>query len=104
MPISTTFATHYLETPRSHTPFHPACHTQGIGHMTTPSEFYANVNKTIYYLDTVLAPGSQVTFTGLIDGRIIWDTLADTIYPLGELNQVGWERKRGVCMCLWLVS
>eukprot|EP01090_Pellita_catalonica_P010171 TRINITY_DN21636_c0_g1_i1.p1 TRINITY_DN21636_c0_g1~~TRINITY_DN21636_c0_g1_i1.p1 ORF type:complete len:602 (+),score=61.13 TRINITY_DN21636_c0_g1_i1:258-1808(+) len=56
----------------------------GIGHMTTPAEFYANVMKALDYFETILPMGSYVTFTGLCDGRILYDTMHARIHPIGE--------------------
>jgi acyloxyacyl hydrolase len=54
-----------------------------FGTMTTPQEFAANVLASLEYLDTVLTPNSYVVFLGLADGRILYDTLAKDIHPVG---------------------
>lgn len=59
----------------------------GTSHMTTPPEFYANVVGALNYLDTVLPPGSHVTFMGLVDGRILYDSMATRIHPIGSTNK-----------------
>lgn len=51
--------------------------------MTTPAEFETNVLNALAYLDETLAPGSYVVFLGLVDGRVLYDTLADQQHPLG---------------------
>jgi len=58
----------------------------GVEHMTTPQEFYSNVVDALQYLDTVLPMGSHVMFFGLVDGRILWDTMNGRIHPLGATN------------------
>eukprot|EP01102_Stenamoeba_stenopodia_P006161 TRINITY_DN1696_c0_g1_i1.p1 TRINITY_DN1696_c0_g1~~TRINITY_DN1696_c0_g1_i1.p1 ORF type:complete len:637 (+),score=144.82 TRINITY_DN1696_c0_g1_i1:113-1912(+) len=55
----------------------------GLGHMTTPEEFYASVTKAMEYLDTVLPLGSHVVFMGLVDGRILYDSMHARIHPIG---------------------
>lgn len=37
--------------------------------------------------DTVLPTGSHVIATGLADGRILYEALADRIHPIGMLRQ-----------------
>jgi acyloxyacyl hydrolase len=59
----------------------------GLGHMTTPDEFYHNVLGTLEWLDTQLPAGSHLSFMGLVDGRVLYDNMHDRIHPLGELNQ-----------------
>jgi acyloxyacyl hydrolase len=48
-----------------------------IEHMTTPQEFYTNVVGAMKYLDGVLPAGSRVYFVGLVDGRILYDTMSE---------------------------
>lgn len=55
-----------------------------IDHMTTPQEFYANNLKTFRYLDAYIPPGSIVIANGLVDGRILFDSLHDRIHPIGS--------------------
>jgi len=59
----------------------------GMSHMTTPEEFYANVLSTLQFLDTQLPPGSHIIFIGLVDGRILYDSMASRIHPIGSLNK-----------------
>lgn len=40
-----------------------------------PAEFYAHVTHSMQYLDTKLPAGSSVVFLGLVDGRVLWDTM-----------------------------
>lgn len=58
----------------------------GTGSMTTPPQFYANVMRALNHLDTVLPAGSHVVFTGLVDGRVLYDALANRLHPLGLLH------------------
>lgn len=55
--------------------------------MTTPTEFYDNVVTAMDYLDTQLPMGSHVILMGLADGLILYESMAERIYPLGELRQ-----------------
>jgi hypothetical protein len=41
-----------------------------------PADFQAGVTQTLQYLDTVLPAGSFVLFIGLVDGRVLWDTMS----------------------------
>ena len=34
-------------------------------------------------LDTILAPGSHVIIMGVVDGRVLFDTLQDALHPIG---------------------
>jgi len=58
----------------------------GIDHMTTPQEFETNVLRSLDYLDANLPPKSHVSFMGLIDGRILYETMAQRLHPIGELH------------------
>jgi len=55
----------------------------GTGSMTTPQEFYVNVVAAMEYLDQQLAPNSHIVFEGLVDGRILYDTMANRTHPIG---------------------
>ncbi|EGG24883.1 hypothetical protein DFA_03128 [Cavenderia fasciculata] len=57
--------------------------SHNLDHMTTPSEFVAYIEATLTYLDTVLPNGSHVVFIGLVDGRVLWDTLWNRTHPVG---------------------
>jgi len=59
----------------------------GSGSMTTPQEFYSNVAGALQYLDQVLPSGSHVSFIGLVDGRILYDSMGDRIHPIGSTNK-----------------
>eukprot|EP01100_Stratorugosa_tubuloviscum_P002210 TRINITY_DN1504_c0_g3_i1.p1 TRINITY_DN1504_c0_g3~~TRINITY_DN1504_c0_g3_i1.p1 ORF type:complete len:593 (-),score=260.92 TRINITY_DN1504_c0_g3_i1:118-1896(-) len=58
-----------------------------MSHMTTPDEFYDNVILALDYLDTKLPMGSHVVFLGLVDGRVLWDTMNARIHPIGIWRQ-----------------
>ncbi len=51
--------------------------------MTTVEAFRANTRKALQLLDSKLAPGSQVLLGGLVDGRILYNTMADRTHPAG---------------------
>lgn len=52
--------------------------------MTTPADMYNNTMRTLRFLDTQRLPkGSKVIMTGLADGRILYEGLADRIHPIG---------------------
>lgn len=51
--------------------------------MTTPEEFYTRQLKVLQYLDSTVPAGSVVTAMGLIDGRILVETMSNRIHPLG---------------------
>jgi len=51
--------------------------------MTTPQEFASAVLDTLNQLDKVLPKGSHIVFIGLVDGRILWDTLWNRTHPIG---------------------
>lgn len=53
------------------------------GDFTEPDEFKTNVLSIFGYLDTVLPQGSHVYILGLVDGRILYDTLHNETHPLG---------------------
>lgn len=55
-------------------------------HMTTPTEFYQNNLKTFRYVDSKVAPGSVLLATGLVDGRILYNTLHNRTHPIGSLR------------------
>eukprot|EP01114_Cavostelium_apophysatum_P007754 TRINITY_DN19938_c0_g1_i2.p1 TRINITY_DN19938_c0_g1~~TRINITY_DN19938_c0_g1_i2.p1 ORF type:complete len:562 (-),score=85.30 TRINITY_DN19938_c0_g1_i2:69-1754(-) len=60
------------------------CHPEAsLDILTTPEEFAANVNQSIWYLEEHLPPGSHVVFVGLANGGILYDTLFNRTHPLG---------------------
>lgn len=96
---SSAMASHIMQTmSRNQTTDQPAMLTYALigndvcnGHhtmdtMTTPQEFYKNVVTALNYLDTTLPRGSHVIFIGLVDGRILFEAMADRIHPIGSLR------------------
>ncbi|XP_070574298.1 acyloxyacyl hydrolase-like isoform X2 [Ptychodera flava] len=61
-------------------------HPDTVAHMTTPEEYRASVLDTMKYLDTVLPAGSNLVFSGLADGRVLWKYLHNRYHPIGELR------------------
>ena len=67
--------------PYTRTPHHPLLHLKvcnghaGSSHMTTPSEFNTSLLSMLDALDAKLPPKSHVAIVGLVDGRILWDTM-----------------------------
>jgi acyloxyacyl hydrolase len=60
------------------------CHPEhSLDRMTTPQQFYTNVMTSLAFLDQRLPNGSHVVFLGLVDGRILWDTLHNQTHPIG---------------------
>jgi len=79
---------------------------------TPPTEFYKNVITALQYLDTRLPKGSHVIFIGLIDGRILYETMGQLIHPIGSLNKdvtyskfYDWFNCLGISPCAgWMSS
>lgn len=70
-------------------------------HMTTPTEFYENNLRTFQYVDSKVAPGSVLIAYGLVDGRILYNTLHNRIHPLGSLhNDVTYSQVYDYLNCL----
>lgn len=57
---------------------------QDTSHMTTPKEFYDNNHAIFQYLDTVLPPKSVILANGLVDGRVLYNSLHNHIHPIGS--------------------
>jgi len=51
--------------------------------MTKPAEFKENVLAALREFDLKAPKGSHVIFTGLVDGRVLWDSLHDRVHPAG---------------------
>ena len=58
----------------------------GSAHMTTPTEFYQNNLETFRYVDSKVAPGSVLIANGLVDGRVLYDSLHNRTHPIGSLH------------------
>ena len=54
---------------------------------TTPQEYHDNFLKTVRELDSRLPKGSKMIMIGLVDGRILYDSMRDRIHPIGSTNQ-----------------
>ena len=70
-------------------------------HMTTPTEFYQHNLETFRYVDSKVAPGSVLVATGLVDGRILYDSLHNRTHPVGSLhNDVTYSTMYDYLNCL----
>ena len=58
-----------------------------VKHMTSPLEFRKNVMKTLEFLEDNLPPNSHVVLVGLIDGKVLYETMAERLHPLGLLRK-----------------
>lgn len=58
-------------------------HAHDFEHMTKPSVFRNNTLHALKRLDELLAPGSHVIIQGLIDGRVLYDTMHAITHPVG---------------------
>jgi len=50
---------------------------------TPVDTFHQKALEEFAYLDTILAPGSHVIIMGLVDGRVLYDTLKGAMHPVG---------------------
>lgn len=57
-----------------------------MDHMTTPQEFYQNNLETLRYVDSIVPSGSVVIGMGLVDGRVLYDSLHGRVHPIGSLR------------------
>eukprot|EP01113_Clastostelium_recurvatum_P016099 TRINITY_DN19144_c0_g1_i1.p1 TRINITY_DN19144_c0_g1~~TRINITY_DN19144_c0_g1_i1.p1 ORF type:complete len:554 (+),score=143.51 TRINITY_DN19144_c0_g1_i1:31-1662(+) len=69
-----------------------------LDRMTTVEDFRTDVVETMQWLDTVLPAGSHVVMIGVVDGRILWDTLHNRTHPVG----VSYETVYQYLNCLYL--
>ena len=51
--------------------------------MTSVEDFEKNTIEVLDYMDTKLPAGSQVLLGGLVDGRVLYDTMAELMHPAG---------------------
>jgi acyloxyacyl hydrolase len=51
--------------------------------MTTPPQFEANVLQSLLHLEKILPNNSLVIFIGIVDGRVLWNTLHNELHPIG---------------------
>ena len=72
-----------------------------MDHMTKPEDFYRHILETLKYVDQTVAPGSIVIGMGLVDGRVLYELLADRIHPIGSLrNDVTYSAMYDYLNCL----
>ncbi|RNA11317.1 acyloxyacyl hydrolase [Brachionus plicatilis] len=57
-----------------------------LDHMTKPDDYYKNLIGVLTYLDGVLPNGSHVMLTGLANGSLLYESLKNTVYPLGRVR------------------
>jgi acyloxyacyl hydrolase len=75
--------------------------TSHPGVYTTPDEMYDSVTTTMQYLDTILPKGSKVVIMGLVDGRILYEAMANLIHPIGStFNDVTYAQFYDYMNCL----
>ena len=55
----------------------------GTTHMTPPAVFKSKILEALGILDKKLPQGSYVLLVGLVDGRVLWDTMSERQHPLG---------------------
>lgn len=53
----------------------------------TPAQYKQNFINTITTLDGRLPKGTKVVLAGLVDGRILYDSMHNRIHPIGDTNQ-----------------
>ena len=61
------------------------CTSSADSEMTPPDVFYKNTLGTLKFFESQLPPGSHVVLIGLIDGGMIYDTMAHRLHPIGQL-------------------
>lgn len=60
------------------------CRAKSWGAYTPVDTFARKALAELRFLDTKLAKGSQVIIMGLVDGRVLFDTLKDQRHPIGS--------------------
>lgn len=76
-------------------------HMHNLSAMTTPQEMHENVLETLHTLDKRLPSGSHVILIGLVDGRILFNSLHNRIHPIGKLRgDVTYEQLYDFLNCL----
>jgi acyloxyacyl hydrolase len=58
-------------------------HNHDFDHMTTPAVFESNTLASLAYLDQTLVAGSHVILVGLVDGRVLYNTMHALQHPVG---------------------
>lgn len=61
-------------------------HEHNFDSMTTPEEYLQNVKSAIYQVDDMVPSGSKIILVPLVDGRILYNEMADRIHPVGKTN------------------
>ncbi len=54
---------------------------------TTPEEYHDNVMATILDLDPNVPKGTKMVLIGLVDGRILYESMHNKVHPIGSTNQ-----------------
>lgn len=63
-------------------------HPDTEAHMTTVADFVKANTATLAWLDQTLPPGSRVLTTGLVDGRVLWDSMSGRTHPVSHVDGV----------------
>lgn len=53
----------------------------------TPEQYKQNFKETVLSLETRLPKGSKIITVGLVDGRILYESMHNRVHPLGSTNQ-----------------
>jgi len=53
----------------------------------TPEQYHDNVLATVLDLDANVPAGTKMVLIGLVDGRILYNSMHDKIHPLGSTNK-----------------
>ena len=59
--------------------------------MTTPETYRQQLLQGLQELDAIAPPNSKVVLMGLVDGRILWDSLYNRRHPLGSTYEQFWN-------------
>ena len=71
-------------------------------HMTTPQEYHDNVLAALQTADAFMPRGSVVVLVPVVDGRVLYNAMANRIHPIGETNQdVTYKDLYNYLNCLW---
>jgi len=62
-------------------------HWHNLDHMTTPQQMRTNLLKTLHTLDKQLPDGSHIVFVGMVDGRLLYNSMHNRIHPIGSLRR-----------------
>jgi len=63
----------------------------GTGSMTTPEQFYINVNNSLTYMESLFPPGSTVVLLGHIHGDLMWTSMFDQPHIIGTTYGALWD-------------